>query len=177
LGNISGGQYVFKNGFFKGNFTGFLCFDTKSDFINCTILDSLEANSNIISNFSEINLINCNLHCVSQVNILSDENSTIYIQDSILKTDNVLLGANIITSGTTPVIVIANSQLINGLPLGGGQFCIYAGSLLVGETLDIRIQGVCVATFPTSTQIVNIITGTNIIASVNAITVPRNKLP
>lgn len=183
MSNIATSNIVFKNGFFKhsnvpsSQGTGFIVNDAKLDLINCTILSRINS-FNIQATFCEINLLNCYLSCVGILpNITCNENSTLYIQDSILETNNQDSGANIRTNGTTPVLVIANSQLINELPLGGGQFCIDAQVLDVGETLDIRIQGVCVATFPTSTEIVNLITGTNIIASVNAITIPRNKLP
>jgi hypothetical protein len=178
--NASGGNYIFKNGLFNQTTisVGFECLETKIDFINCIILQSTSSSFNIKNIASTINLIQCNLDSFAGINIICDEESITYIQDSVLNTDNQeLIGANIITIGTTPTLVIANSQLINGLRGEGGQFSILAQDLLIGETLDIRIQGICVATFPTSTQIVNIITGTNIIADTNAITVPRNKLP
>jgi hypothetical protein len=178
--DASEGNYIFKNGLFNQTTisVGFQCVDTKIDFINCIILQSTSSSFNIKNVSSTINLIQCNLDSFAGINIICDQESFTYIQDSVLNTDNrELLGANIRTSGTAPTLVIANSQLINGQPFGGGQFSILAQNLLIGETLDIRIQGICVATFPISTQIVNLITGTNIIADTDAITVPRNKLP
>lgn len=178
--DASEGNYIFKNGLFNQTTisVGFQCVDTKIDFINCIILQSTSSSFNIKNISATINLIQCNLDSFAGINIICDQEGITYIQDSVLNTDNQeLIGANITTSGTTPILVIANSQLINGLPLGGGQFSILAQNLLIGETLDIRIQGICVATFPTSSQIVNLITGTNLIADTDAITVPRNKLP
>ena len=177
MGSVTAGNYLFSDCTFNQATTnaGFRLDNCLVDFENCSIFQGASPNNNLILlTGAKVNLINCVLDCKASVNATMVGNATLNVQDSVLRTDSVVVSGaeNINLEGGATLLVLANCQLLNSLPSGGGSFCIKAD-----VPSEINIQGTVVASLPTDTNITNIITGTNIIVSNQTAIIPRATNP
>lgn len=173
LGQINSGKYYFLNCNFVQS-TGNSGFSTESDaqleFENCSFIISKNTSFRL-AGLSRITARNCQMQSETGTNIIMADTSNLYLQDCVLKTTNAspTSGANITVNSNTVNLIIANTQLINEDAGGGGSFCIVNTT---GLNCDIRIQGMVVATFPTSIDLTNIIAGTNVIVDSDVKAIP-----